>query len=385
MNILYIGYYTSDALLHEIQERKINNMSIARQKFEENLLSGLIEELRDCDNLFLVSYVPVDNHLHIPDYSLISNKKVKHIPINRKKIQSWISAKKTFSRYLKSLNISSLNDLTVLMYEVNPIFLSPLLSLKRKHKFNLVSICAELSSLRRSKKIIYQIRNKVFACYEKKFDGYILFADKMKHALRCENKPHIVIEGISPDIFGVPSIKKKNIIMYAGGLGKDNNIKMLIDCCLSLDEVDELWICGTGKDKELVIEASRTYPKIVYFGVISNERVRELEKKAKLLINLREPSCLITQYSFPSKILEYLASGTLVASTKLEGIPEEYFQHMLIINTTQKEDITLTIKQALEMNEKEYIKRTTEAQLFISQCKNKNVQTKKLLTFLKNF
>ena len=39
-----------------------------------------------------------------------------------------------------------------------------------------------------------------------------------------------------------------------------------------------------------------------------------------------------TKYSFPSKNMEYLASGTAVLTTRLPGMPAEYYEHVLTID-----------------------------------------------------
>ena len=383
MSILYIGYYTSEELLYEIQRRKINNMSVARQKYEENLLSGIIKDNK-YDDIRIVSYVPTDGEISIPDGSKLAGKKVVHFPINRHSVKSVLKARKAFSDYLKSLGKDVLQDLHVVMYEVNPAFLGPILSLKRKYNIKITTLCAELSIFRRSKKIKYQIRNRIFAHYERKFDAFVLFARPMEEILKCQNKPNIVVEGIAPEIFGLPKEKKKNIVMYAGGLGSDNNIKLLIDVCASIDELDELWICGTGKDKDYVENAAKTNPKVKYFGTISNEKVRELEKEAKLLVNLRNPAAQITRYSFPSKLLEYIASGSLVLSTKLEGIPEEYFDYILTVNSLSEEDVKSAIRNVFAMSETEYVAKAKKSQEFIGNTKNKKVQSGKILKFVES-
>lgn len=383
MQILYIGYYTSDDLLYEIQNRGINNMSVARQMFETNLINGMIEE-SDSADIHFVSYVPVDDEFIAPAYSEISGVKVYHIPINRRSVLSIAKAERLFSDYLRAFGEKNLLNLHVLMYEVNPLFMLPLLRMKRKFNMKLITLCAELSSLRRSKRIQYQIRNKLFAHFERKFDGYILFAKPMERVLRCQNKPQVVVEGIAPDLFGEPSARKKNIVMYAGGLGIDNNLTLLIDACMQLDEVEELWICGTGKDKAVVEEASKVSSKIKYFGMIPNNEVRELEKKAKVLVNLRMPDAPITKYSFPSKLLEYIASGTLVLSTRLEGIPQEYYEYIIPVNSLELRDVMNDLSKVLRMKDDEYIALAERAQQFITYNKNKNVQAARVLEFVNN-
>ena len=79
-------------------------------------------------------------------------------------------------------------------------------------------------------------------------------------------------------------------------------------------------------------------------GNLPSEQVFEYEKKAKLLVNLRDPSVELTKYAFPSKILEYMSSGSAVLTTKLEGIPNEYFS---FINTV--DNLTyVEVKNAIE-------------------------------------
>ena len=383
MSILYIGYYTSEELLYEIQRRKINNMSVARQKYEENLLSGIIKDNK-YDDIRIVSYVPTDGTIPIPNSSELAGKKVLHFPINRRNFWSVLMARKSFSDYLKSLGESVLQNLRVVMYEVNPVFLGPLLSLKRKYNIKIITLCAELSIFRRSKKIKYQIRNRIFAHYERKFDAFVLFARPMEEVLKCQKKPNIVVEGIAPEIFGPPKEKRKNIVMYAGGLGSDNNIKLLIDVCLSTNELDELWICGVGTDREYVESVAKTNSKVKYLGAISNEKVRELEKEAKLLVNLRQPTAQITRYSFPSKLLEYMASGSLVLSTKLEGIPKEYFDYILTVDSLSEDDVKTVIRNVFAMSTTEYIDKVKKSQEFIGNTKNKCIQSGKILKFIES-
>ena len=56
-------------------------------------------------------------------------------------------------------------------------------------------------------------------------------------------------------------------------------------------------------------------------------------KEAKLLINLRNPEDKYTKYSFPSKTFEYMVSGTPFFTTKLEGIPSEYYNYLYCIDS----------------------------------------------------
>ena len=65
-------------------------------------------------------------------------------------------------------------------------------------------------------------------------------------------------------------------------------------------------------------------PGIRYYGYVDGNRVRQLQAEATVLINPRQNTDAFTKFSFPSKTMEYLASGKPVIGYKLDGIPAEY-------------------------------------------------------------
>ena len=379
-HILYVGYYTDDQIMYEIQKRKINNMSVARQKFETNMLNSMIEKRRD--SIDIITYVPTDGNFKIPDYSILNETQINHIGINRSSVNSLLSAKQKFEQFIFSMGEEKLHNLDVIMYDVNPIFFIPLLKLKKRYKFNITTICAELSVYRRTQRKIQLLRNRVFGHFQKKFDKYVLFAEPMAEILYCRKKPYVVVEGIAPECFGAPSTGKRNIVMYAGGLAKDNNLRLLIEACKKTSSLDELWICGVGAEQDYVEAQARTGTKIRYFGMCTNEKVRALEQEAKVLVNLRNPEEEITRYSFPSKLLEYIASGSAVLTTKLQGIPNEYFNYFFSIDQLDADAVANKMDEIFSMDDNEYVDHCLKAQAFIQTNKNANVQVEKMLNLL---
>ena len=385
MHFLYVGYYVDDSVFYEILNRKINNMSVARQKFEYNLLSHLGTAIAEGDTIDYISYVPTKDGFEIPEYSMIGDAKMYHIPINKSNVDSMHEASRRFSRYLKSLGEEKLRDLRVIMYDVNPLFLVPLLKMRKKYGMKLVMVCAELPCMRRGNgQFRYKVRNKIFSYYANRFDGYVLFAEAMTEKLNSKNKPHIVVEGIAPELFGEPKPNKKNIIMYAGGFAPDNNVRMMVDVCMHLPQIDELWLCGGGPDAAYVEENAKKEPRIRYFGMVENSKVRELETQAKLLLNVRNPEVELTKYSFPSKLLEYVASGSMVLSSRLAGIPEEYFQHFVPLDRVDAESFERALSEIFSMDDEAYVNKCKQAQAFISEHKNANVQASRIIAFVKS-
>lgn len=381
MHFLYIGYYVNSTALNDILSKKVNNMSVARQRFEFNLIRGLHKCLDK--SIDFISYVPVDSTISLPEFSKIDDATIRHIPIERASIKSIINAIKNLKKHLLSLEKEKLQNLHIVMYAVNPIFLLPILHLKNKYNFKLTTICSEVPAFRRyNNSLKAQIQKRATVFFNKRFDNYILFSEKMSEVIDCKSKPTMVLEGIAPPIFGEPTEGKKNIVMYAGGLAPDNNISLLIDCCKEVKGLDELWICGTGPEQEKVEKAQEEDPRIRYLGRLDNAEVQKLETQAKLLVNIRSPKEKLTRYSFPSKILEYIASGSMVLSTKLAGIPEEYFDYMLCVEQDEKEEIIEKIRYCFSMDDAEYVDFCKKGQQFISEEKNYLQQSKKLIDFL---
>jgi len=383
MHFLYVGYYVDDSVFYEILNRKINNMSVARQKFEYNLLAH-IGNHTEGDTVDYISYVPTKEGFAIPEYSTIGDAKIYHIPINKGKASSLYSAMRRFSQYLKNLGEDKLRGLRVIMYDVNPMFLIPLLRIRKKYDIKICMICAELPCLKRyKKKIQYELQHAVLWHFTQKFDGYILFAEAMTEKLKSKSKPYLVVEGIAPDLFGEPAPNKKNIMMYAGGFAADNNVRMMVDACLSLPQIDELWLCGGGADAAYVEEKAKQEPRIRYFGMVENDRVRQMETQAKLLLNVRNPEAELTKYSFPSKVLEYIASGSLVLSSRLGGIPEEYFEHLIALDEVNEACFVKVLEEIFSMDDERYVEKCKRAQAFISEHKNADVQASRIISFVK--
>ena len=98
-----------------------------------------------------------------------------------------------------------------------------------------------------------------------------------------------------------------------------------------LDREDvQLWICGKGNAESEVKKAALNDKRIKYYGQITHDKVLELQQKSTVLINARTSDGEYTLYSFPSKTMEYLASGTPCIMDSLPALPKEYQDYIYI-------------------------------------------------------
>ncbi len=124
----------------------------------------------------------------------------------------------------------------------------------------------------------------------------------------------------------------KGFVFYAGGLAEPYGVGILIDAVKQLGSQTQLVLCGAGSMESEVRRAASEHPQIHYLGSIPPEDVKALSRNASFLVNARIPGDTYLRYSFPSKVLEYMATGIPVISSRLPGIPPEYYAHLLVLD-----------------------------------------------------
>ncbi len=165
------------------------------------------------------------------------------------------------------------------------------------------------------------------------FDGYVFLTSAMNDSINRNHRPYIVVEGMIDERSLVLEPREpkepRKTVMYAGTVHVKFGIKALVEAFLrpGLTGVD-LWVFGNGDYVEQVRAASAITPNVLYKGVVARDDVFRFEQRATLLVNPRPTADEFTRYSFPSKTLEYMASGTPLVSTPLAGIPAEYSEYL---------------------------------------------------------
>ena len=144
----------------------------------------------------------------------------------------------------------------------------------------------------------------------------------------------------------------------------------------------QLWLFGDGTAVAQIKERETVNPAIRYFGSVSREEILAYERQATLLVNPRDPNEEFTKYSFPSKTIEYMPSGTPLLTTKLKGIPAEYFDHVFTAEDNSVEALSAAMETALGCSGEELLAIGMAAQNFIRTQKNATQQSKRILTFL---
>ncbi|MFA6984351.1 MAG: glycosyltransferase, partial [Sedimentibacter sp.] len=224
------------------------------------------------------------------------------------------------------------------------------------------------------------------------YDSFIVLTEQMNEIINRKNKPSILMEGLVDKDMILKSKENNDIngtkrVLYAGGLYSDYGLSSLIQGFMKLDAKDaELHLYGKGDMVEEIKSFAKIDKKIKYYGVTHNDVVVKAELEATLLVNPRPTKEEFTKYSFPSKNMEYMVSGTPVLTTALPGMPKEYHEYVYLIEDESAEGIHLKLKELLyNTSPNMLLDKGKRAKDFVLTKKNNIVQAQNIIEFIKTF
>ena len=202
---------------------------------------------------------------------------------------------------------------------------------------------------------------------------FVLLTEMMNDRVNPQGKPHVILEGHA-DI----AMAKK------APLPKDRPRTCLVEGFRLADLPDtRLLIYGPGDYVEELKEIAAKDPRVVYGGMLLSRQVVEQEQRATLLVNPRPTDEEYVKYSFPSKTMEYMASGTPVLTTDLPGMPREYLPYVNLIRQETPQGIAQALREVLTRPEEDLERQGREARRFVLEERNNVVQAEKILRMLR--
>lgn len=146
-------------------------------------------------------------------------------------------------------------------------------------------------------------------------------ASESRSAVDDETKEiSVAPEVISDQSETISAESGKLTFLYSGLLSPVTGVDKLLDAFASLDRTDmRLAISGKGPLLEQVLECAKKDIRICYLGHLPYEQYLNALAEADVLLNPRDMSLSENQNNFPSKIMDYLAAGKPILSTKFVG------------------------------------------------------------------
>ena len=397
MNILYFGKICEDDLF---KKKEKNNLPffIAQYMYEKILLFEFQKYNKlniDVVSIYQIEYFP-KNILFFKRRKKFKNEFYTlgfiNFPFIRElsfflsaciKILSWFIK----NRHIKNKYIYSSCHFPPVSMAV--IMMGKILGIKKIITFTDLSLFTysdkKVKIMKLYKKIIIRPYIYIVNKLQRKYDLYLLFSKEMNHIVNPKNKPYLVIEGIfNSQQLNLDTVRtKENAIAYAGSLNLEFGVDKILDAfCLIKDPSLELWLIGSGDMNDEIIKRSIIDSRIKYLGFMPRNKMFDKLKDAKLLVNFRNPSDSYTKYSFPSKMLDYMATGTPVLTTKLSGIPQEYYKYCYTTVDANLDSLKNEILNISRKDQTELDLFGKKASKFILENKTPTSQVKKIYDIL---
>lgn len=217
---------------------------------------------------------------------------------------------------------------------------------------------------------------------------YVVLTQAMNDRINKKGKPYVVLEGHADIAMEAqkPSLEKKGkprICLYAGSIQKIYGIERLVEgFCLAKLPGTQLHIYGAGDYQRQLEKIAGEDPNVFYGGLLLPSQVVEKEQEATLLVNPRPSEEEYVKYSFPSKTMEYMSTGTPVLTTRLPCLPEEYLPHLYFIEKETPQGVAEALKRVLSEPEEALVQKGCQARRFVLEQRNNVEQAAKVLAML---
>lgn len=376
---------------------KMHNFNFnSADAFSYSVFCGLADNLGDELQVInippLGAYPRYNSLIYSRSHKYIDNGiKINSIANNNMYVYQYFSIYKNTLRELKQLDVKDSH--TLLIYSINIPVIKAAINYRKKlaPKTKIVLIVPDLLEDCMEKSIATKIKMSIIGNMDdiyKEIDGFVFLTEHMNERVKT-NHPYCIMEGIynsneiRSQFIDKVSIEKK--VFYSGMLYEKFGVKTLIDAfCMTKDINYRLQICGCGELEEYIKQRQVEDNRIQFFGLVSREEALKYQSSATLLVNPRTPEGDFTKYSFPSKNIEYLVSGTPTLIYQLPGIPPEYYKYCYSLSHEQigVDFLTSKIDEILSLSDEERDSMGRAAHKFIVEKKNAKSQTKKIIKLI---
>ena len=375
--IVYFSSGTDREYYNELFNKNLIEGPNPAQNFNYNIIQGLgrLDHVVAMSALPLIDVEVKGRRIHKKNIEYITIRNVKGI---LRKLTNIIELFKAASNNVKNETSIVVCDITCVSASIAALLFG------RKRRLPCYAIVTDIPTF------MYSGRHK-FLCVLlewiiRKYDAFIFLTKEMNDYVNTANKPYLIMEGLyeADDAKEQPSAEKeKRICIYSGAIWENSGIEEMI---AGFDKTHienvELHIYGDGSGRKKIESLCNRTVKVKYMGCVSIDEIRNIQRNAILLVNPRKTKGLYTKYSFPSKTMEYMASGTPVLMTRLSGVPDEYFKYVYTISNEDVEGFKNAFEDILSRDDAELLQTGNAARSFILEQKNVETQTRKLYKFM---
>lgn len=222
----------------------------------------------------------------------------------------------------------------------------------------------------------------------KRLTHFIPLTEAMNDLYNVDRKkPFVVVEGLvdyrMKEMTPTPLQDGKRHLTYTGTLEAQYGVRTMIEAFMKLEQNDiVLDIYGKGPMAGEMDDYMKKDYRICYHGVVTIDEAVLAQRSSFLLVNPRPTTEEFTKYSFPSKNMEYMATGVPLLTAVLPGMPEEYHEHVFLFKDETAEGISRMMDEILHMPIETVRTRGQSGKRFVMEKKNNVMQGKRVLEML---
>lgn len=392
MNILYVSSLCSPIMFDKLFATAKSKPGIAIQKFHRLLVEGLNENGAEVKCLSALS-VNRSSHRKIiwseksEDVGGVTYQYVSflNLPVLRQLCLVVITFIQALYWGVKNRGSNTVLICDLLNVSVSNAALCAAYLLGIKTVALVTDMPIRFGEIETKQTVASKIMSSIVSFTVNSYDRYLLLTEQMNELINLKKCPYMVMEGlVDHNMKYMTSLKKDSprTIIYAGGIFEKYGVRTLIEAFMAIDDPSlQLSIYGDGEMIDMISEFNQQDPRVIYYGMVPNNQIVEAQLKATLLVNPRFSNEEYTKYSFPSKNMEYMVSGTPLLTTKLPGMPDEYLPFIYLFEEESVEGYCAKMKEVLNLGSNELTQKGKAAKEFVLSQKNNVIQAKRVLDF----
>jgi glycosyltransferase involved in cell wall biosynthesis len=390
-NIYFINTLLPDRTFHYLFEK--HNVKItSAQHFFSHLANGLAE--LNGTNLSVHSILPInstDQRKILWSFPTVTERGIrfKHIPsLNLPLLNDLFKFIYVFIHVLFQRFDRTVNNVVLVDYLRFTVNLAVILAC-RVRRIPIITVVTDLPGVgATSPSFKSSYINRVI--FNLKYDYYVCLTKELEKRVNFHGKPSLIMEGLVDNYSaGIVNRKKdkypERTIVYAGALHEEYGLVNLIKGFSMLSDPNlRLWFYGVGPFlPELLILASAN-SRVEYMGVVPREELLPLLMKATLLVNPRPSHDDYTRFTFPSKNMEYMATGTPLVTCRLPGIPKDHEPYVYFFDDETAMGIAESLRLILVKNDDDLHVFGERCKQFVIREKNNVLQAKRILDLVES-
>lgn len=390
MALLFISNIVPDC-------KEFHNPAFARSG--NNVLIGISDSLSNLKDVTFLSCMPIPafpkGHLFYKPlkYKLTSGATIDFLPIlNIKLLKQIVWGILCFFYIIKWSYKRKNCQKKILLYNTYTPPISWIYRASKVTKSKLFAILYDLGmpskrlGLSFLTRIGYKVQERSAKKYISRIDGRIVINENIIDYY-APNKDFLLVDGginqeVIKELF--PLKESKNIrtkLVCAGLLWEQNGTQLLLSLLKNNPKLEiEINFAGLGPDENLIRKVAETDSRVLYHGMLSREELFKLYSSADCLLNIRKEDEI--DFHFPSKLIEYLATGKHIISTKVAHAQREYGDYITFMNDFTESDLLQAINEFEKIPKYTIFKIGCKAREYILKSHTWAAQTEKILNYI---